>query len=195
MEAGVTLEILRSLNTRAVSLANNHSGDYGDEAYREMKRLLTSHGIKVLEHRSLMDLGRFRLAAFTDVDNRQQPIAPRLSQKDLECLDWVNPGKPLFALVHWGLEFASTPTPREKLVATRLADKGVELVVGSHSHRASPLTGTLNFCQVFSLGNFIFDQRRPEVSGALLEVRFFPMGTYFLRLHPLGNLYVKSTSR
>jgi poly-gamma-glutamate synthesis protein (capsule biosynthesis protein) len=195
MEDRVTLGILRRLNTRVVSLANNHSGDYGDDAYREMKRLLTCHGIKVLENRSIMNLGRFRLAAFTDVDNRQQPIAPRLSEKDLECLHRVNPGKPLFALVHWGQEFASTPAPREQLVAARLADKGVELIIGSHSHRASPLTGTKYFCQVFSLGNFIFDQRRPEVSGALLEVTFFPMGTYFLRLHPMGNLYVKSTSR
>jgi AmmeMemoRadiSam system protein B len=194
MEAGVTLEILRSLNTKVVSLANNHSGDYGYDAYRKMKQLLTSHGIKVLEDRSLMDLGRFRLAAFTDVDNHQQPIAPRLTEKNLECLDGVSPDKPLFALVHWGPEYARDPTSREKLVAAWLAEKGVELIVGSHSHRASPLTGTLNFCQVFSLGNFIFDQRRPEVSGALLEVTFFPTGTYFLRLHLLENLYLKHSS-
>jgi poly-gamma-glutamate capsule biosynthesis protein CapA/YwtB (metallophosphatase superfamily) len=137
-----------------------------------------------------MDLGRFRLAAFTDVDNRQQPKAPQLREKDLEGLNRVNPDKPLFALVHWGQEFANAPTPREQLVATRLADKGVELIIGSHSHRASPLTGSKNFCQVFSLGNFIFDQRRAGVSGALLEVIFFPQGSYFLRLHTIGNLYL-----
>jgi AmmeMemoRadiSam system protein B len=191
MERDVTLDILQKINTIAVSLANNHSHDYGAEAYREMKQLFRSHGIEVLEHRSLTDLGRFRLAAFTEVDNSQTPMAPRLSESDLECLDGVSPDKPLFALVHWGPEYVGGPTLRERLVAARLADKGVELIIGSHPHRASGLTGTRKVCQVFSLGNFIFDQRRPEASGALLEVKFFPSGTYFLRLHPLGNLYVK----
>lgn len=191
MEAELTLDILKSINTRAVSLANNHSHDYGDDAYRQTQQLLASHDIEVLENRSVTDLGRVRLAAFTDVDNSEKPLAPRLSEADLVCLDSVTPDKPLFAWVHWGREFASGPGPREKLVAARLADKGVELIIGSHSHQANGLMATKDLCQVFSLGNFIFDQRRPEASGALLEVTFFPAGTYFLRLHPLGNLYAK----
>jgi AmmeMemoRadiSam system protein B len=191
MEAAFSLEILKRINTRAVSLANNHSHDYGAEAYRQMKQLLTSGGLEVLENHSVTDLGRFRLVAFTDVDNRQKPRAARLREADLKCLDRLKPGKPLFAWVHWGREYARGPGPREKLVAVRLADQGVELIIGSHSHRASSLTAKRDLCQVFSLGNFIFDQRRPEVSGALLEVTFLPSGAYFLRLHPLGNLYAK----
>lgn len=191
MEAELTLEILKSINTRAVCLANNHSHDYGDDAFWNMKQLLISHGIEVLEHRTIANLGRFRLVAFTEVDNSQKPMARRLSEQDLACLDNLDPERPLFSLVHWGPEYASDPTPREKLVATRLADKGVELIIGSHSHRANGLTATRDLCQVFSLGNFIFDQRQPKASGALLEVIFFPKGTYFLRLHPLGNLYAK----
>ena len=30
--------------------------------------------------------------------------------------------------------------------------------------------------------------------GALLEARFFPQGTYFLKWHPLGNLYVAAAT-
>ena len=191
MEKDITLEILKKINTKAVSLANNHSHDYGDDAYRDMRQLLSSHGLEVLEHRSIANLGRFRLAAFTEVDNSQKPMARRLSEPDLECLNGVDADKPLLALVHWGPEYAGEPTPREELVAARLAAKGVELIIGSHSHRATGLTATKDCCQVFSLGNFIFDQRRPEASGAILEVIFFPSGTYFLRLHPLGNLYAK----
>jgi len=191
MEAELTLEVLKGINTRAVSLANNHSHDYGEAPYRNMRQLLTSHGIAVLEHRDIADLGRFRLTAFTEVDNSRKPLAARLGETDLERLDRVKPDKPLFALIHWGPEYAGGPTPRENLVAARLEAKGVELLIGSHSHRACGLTAAKNFCQVFSLGNFIFDQRRPEASGALLELTFFPSGAYFLRLHPLGNLYAR----
>ena len=103
--------------------------------------------------------------------------------------DASQPDKPCFAFLHWGEEFTRTPGPREQAIASRLAAKGVELIIGSHPHRAGVLTGDRRQCLAFSLGNFIFDQRRPEVSGALLEVIFYPQGTYFLRLHPLGNLY------
>ncbi len=91
--------------------------------------------------------------------------------------------------MHWGEEFRAAPGPREEALAARLTARGVELIIGSHPHRAGALTGDRTQCLAFSLGNFIFDQRRPEVSGALLEVIFYPQGTYFLRLHPLGNLY------
>ena len=106
----------------------------------------------------------------------------------------IQPDKPCFAFLHWGEEFTGTPGPREQALAARLAGRGVELIIGSHPHRAGALTGDRRQCLAFSLGNFIFDQRRPGVSGALLEVIFYPQGTYFLRLHPLGNLYGENFS-
>jgi AmmeMemoRadiSam system protein B len=192
MAARPTLDILKELNVVAVSLANNHSHDYGDPALSTMKRLLTEAGIKVLANATVTDLGPFRLAALTDLDNRPRPSRALLRDADLDLFPPIKPEKPRFALVHWGEEFTARPGPREEAVAARLKARGVELIIGSHSHRAGGLTGDQSQCQVFSLGNFIFDQRRPEVSGALLEVAFFPQGTYFLRLHPLGNLYGKS---
>jgi len=112
-----------------------------------------------------------------------------LRDADLNRLDGLKPDKPRFVFLHWGEEFRAAPGPREQALAARLAAKGFELIIGSHPHRAGPLTGNRKQCLAFSLGNFIFDQSRPEVSGALLEVMFYPQGTYFLRLHPLGNLY------
>jgi poly-gamma-glutamate synthesis protein (capsule biosynthesis protein) len=112
-----------------------------------------------------------------------------ITEADLRRFAAMPPDKPRFAFLHWGQEFADTPGPREQALAARLAAGGVELVIGSHPHRAGALTGDRQQCLAYSLGNFIFDQRRPQVSGALLEVMFYPQGTYFLRLHSLGNLY------
>ncbi|OGR09419.1 MAG: AmmeMemoRadiSam system protein B, partial [Desulfobacca sp. RBG_16_58_9] len=194
MAARPTLDILKELNVVAVSLANNHSHDCGDLAFRTMQRLLTEAGITVLANRTVTDLGPFRLAALTDLDNRPAPARALLRDADLNLFTPSKADKPRFALVHWGEEFRAAPGPREQALAARLKARGVELIIGSHPHRAGALTGDRTQCLAFSLGNFIFDQRRPEVSGALLEVIFFPQGTYFLRLHPLGNLYGETFS-
>ncbi len=189
MAARLSLDILKDLNVVAVSLANNHSHDFGDQPCRTMQHLLANAGIIVLKNGTVKDLGPFRLAAFTDLDNRQEPVRALLRDTDFNRLDGLKPDKPRFAFLHWGEEFRAVPGPREQALAARLNGRGVELIIGSHPHRAGILTGDRKQCLAFSLGNFIFDQRRPEVSGALLEVVFYPQGTYFLRLHPLGNLY------
>jgi AmmeMemoRadiSam system protein B len=194
MAAGLSLDILKDLNVVAVSLANNHSHDFGDLPCRTMQHLLADAGLIVLENHTVKDFGPFRLAALTDLDNRQEPVRALLRDADLNRLDGLRPDKPRFAFLHWGEEFRAIPGPREQALAARLAGRGVELIIGSHPHRAGALTGDRKQCLAFSLGNFIFDQNRPEVSGALLEVMFYPQGTYFLRLHPLGNLYEENFS-
>jgi hypothetical protein len=154
-----------------------------------MERILVAAGLTILGNGSVADLGAFRLAAFTDLDNQSPQKAALLRARDLRGLDGLGRDKPLFAFLHWGREYAKDPGPREQALTSLLEQKGVELIIGSHPHRAGGLVCGPKACLAYSLGNFIFDQSRPEVSGTLLEVMFFPQGTYFLRLHHLGNLY------
>jgi AmmeMemoRadiSam system protein B len=188
MEDALSLPILKDLNIRAVSLANNHSLDLGEEPYREMVRSLSQQGIACLEQGRVLDLGDFYLAGFTDLNNQSEAKAGRLTREDLKCLGQVKKDKPLFAFLHWGLEFARQAGPREESLAGLLEDMGVEVVIGCHAHRAGSLEGNRKSCRVFSLGNFIFDQDRTRTSGILLEAVFFPQGTYFLRVHPVDPL-------
>jgi hypothetical protein len=189
MESALTLPLLRELNVRAVSLANNHSHDLGEDAYQEMRRCLNEQGIACLENRQVLDMGPFYLAGFTDVDNRSETKVAQLTQQNLAGLSRLKKDKAVFAFIHWGREFAAQAGPREEALAALLEEKGAEVIIGCHSHRASTLEETRQSCRVFSLGNFLFDQSRPPVSGMLLEADFFPQGTYFLKVHPLKNLY------
>lgn len=189
MANSLTLPLLKEFHVRAVSLANNHRLDLGEDSYREMRRRLAEQGIACLENRQVLDLGAFYLAGFTDVDNQSEAKIARLTRQDLAGLALLTRDKPLFAMIHWGREFAAQAGPREEALAALLEEKGVEVIIGCHSHRASQLEGTRKSCRVFSLGNFLFDQDRPPVSGMLLEAVFFPQGTYFLKVHPLHNLY------
>jgi AmmeMemoRadiSam system protein B len=189
MTEALTLPLLKELKVRAVSLANNHSRDLGEAPYQAMRRRLAEAGISCLENRQILDLGPFCLAGFTDLQNQPEPKTALLTRQDVEGLAGLKKDKPLFAMVHWGREFEAHAGPREEALAALLEDTGVEVVMGCHSHRAGGLVGTRKSCRIFSLGNFLFDQTGPRVSGMLLEAVFFPQGTYFLRTHPLKNLY------
>ncbi|MCK9378149.1 MAG: AmmeMemoRadiSam system protein B [Syntrophobacterales bacterium] len=189
MQNALTLPLLKELHVRAVSLGNNHSHDLGEKAYAAMRRRLSEQGIACLENRQVLDLGPFDLAGFTDVDNQSEQKTALLTRMDLAGLDSLKKDKPFFTLIHWGREFSDTAGPREQALAALLEKKGVEVIIGCHSHRASVLEGARHSCRIFSLGNFLFDQARPPVSGILLEAVFFRQGTYFLKVLPLNNLY------
>lgn len=189
MQTALTVPLLHRLKIQAVSLANNHGRDFGAAAYHTMVQQLNKAGIMPLENGDIRDLKHFRLVAFTDVDNRSPDKAALLRLHDVQKLDRVSRDKPLFAFLHWGSEYVREPGPRDQAIISVLQDKGVELIIGCHSHQAGTLVGRQQICVAFSLGNFIFDQSGPNISGAVLEVLFFPQGTYFLRWLPVGNLF------
>lgn len=189
MKADITVQVLKALNVTAVSAANNHSRDEGNEAYTGMKRLLTACGITVLENRSITDFGQFRVAAFTDVDNSENEKYAVLRQEHLIELETSPRDKPTFAFVHWGREYSGRPGPRETSLGSALHRRGVELIIGCHSHKSGRLLCQLGNCGIFSLGNFIFDQVGEQVSGKILHVMFFPQGTYFLEAVEIDNFY------
>ena len=183
-----TLAWLRELGVVAVGVANNHSRDRGEAAYAQMVRRLRAAGLQVLEQGELQDVGPLRVAAWTDLDNQPHP------RRELMPLPVLPPGAavPDLALLHWGREYVTRPGEREQALARSLQSAGVAMVVGAHPHRASrriELLGGLDAVQVHSLGNFVFDQRAPLGSGAVLQISQFAQGTRALRLIPLPDVF------
>ena len=189
MPLASSLSTLRELNVVAVSVANNHSHDFGTAEYKRMRRALKNRGIVVIENKKVADFGEFRLAAATDVENRGEPKTDRLQKRDIASIKSCRSSQPLFAFLHFGEEYSREPSARVLAISAQLEAQGVSLVLGSHTHTSGQLECGLNNCRAWALGNFVFDQLDPRVSGSLLEVTFFEQDTYFLRLHPLGNLY------
>jgi hypothetical protein len=189
MPADHTLRRLRELGVVAVSLANNHSRDLGDAAYAAMAARLREAGLQVLEHGVPQQLGPLRIVAFSDLDNTPVPRAALLTPQALRAA-LATPAD--LAFMHWGREFSAAPGARERELAQALQAAGVTMVVGAHPHRASAgirLLGGLDAVWVPSLGNFIFDQRAPRASGAVLQISRFAQGTHALRLIPLPDVF------
>ena len=189
MPRASTLEMLGRLGVKDVSVANNHSADFGPEPRREMLAMLASAGIRVMDQGSVTDFGPFRLAVFTDIDNSRMIFEGALADADLESLKGVPRDKPLFVFIHWGREWSLSPGSRENHLVDLLRSAGVKLVIGAHSHTTGSVSGDSRMIVFHSLGNFLFDQLRPPVAGGALDVKFFRQGTWFPASRAIGNLY------
>ena len=185
----------------AVSLANNHSGDYGHEAFVETMQYLANAGMAYFgggrnlaeAHRPLwieknglkiavLGYNEFKPRAF-----QAGPTWPGVawSEDDLVIAD-IRAAKAAGAdlvipFMHWGWEKETRPTERQKTLARKMIDAGAALVVGGHPHvtqgaeiyRGKPI--------VYSLGNFVFDGfDYPEAQrGWLLRLKLDKTGVLF----------------
>ena len=72
----------------------------------------------------------------------------------------------VIAFPHWGDEYVRTPDSSQKKYAKQLANAGVDIIIGSHSHMVQPMGyqtvstgdgGSKQVFTMFSMGNFISD--------------------------------------
>ena len=175
---------LRELNVVAAGVANNHSMDFGQSGFEGMTHLLNEAGRKPLQQGVPVDLGPFRIEAFTDLDNHRSEWASQLTEAQIkQNIKKAHP--PVIAFMHWGTQFDAHPTERQRLVASWLKEAGVGLVVGAHPHVADyeiELTANTGPAVAYTLGNFLFDESSKVASGAVLELRVFEQGTFFARI-------------
>ena len=77
-------------------------------------------------------------------------------------------------ILHWGIEYARSETDFQRQLAQKLCDDGVDIIIGSHPHVVEPVEtitstdGENKTLVIYSLGNFISNQRRESV-GAYSE--------------------------
>ncbi len=87
--------------------------------------------------------------------------------------------KPHFIIVvmHWGLEYQLKENAEQRRLARFLIRNGADMIIGAHPHVVQPLRmesttlpdGTRKAVPVvYSLGNFISNQRQPNTDGGIL---------------------------
>jgi poly-gamma-glutamate synthesis protein (capsule biosynthesis protein) len=94
-------------------------------------------------------------------------------------------------LSHWGVEYAATPSPRQRAWAERLVAAGADLVIGAHPHVLQPVepirAGERTGVVAYSLGNFVFDgpADRQRNSGAVVRVLLDQQGVALVAAAPI----------
>lgn len=75
------------------------------------------------------------------------------------------------AFVHWGNEYERRPNRQQRQMAEFMKRNGVDIIVGSHPHVVQPYEQDENGkIVVYSLGNFISNQRKRYTDGGLMAV-------------------------
>lgn len=92
--------------------------------------------------------------------------------------------------IHWGNEYERRENASQRALAAFLQRNGADLVVGSHPHVVQPVEADSDRVVVYSLGNFVSNQRRRYCDGGILaevEAVQHPSGqmTYALETVPV----------
>jgi poly-gamma-glutamate synthesis protein (capsule biosynthesis protein) len=144
------------------SLANNHRFDCGPDGVVDTVQALTARGLTPIGpgpqpvYRQIDGL-KLAFLAFDDI------LAPLDSISAVKAIQSAGSGGALVVVsVHWGMEYQSGASDRQKALARQFADAGAVLVVGTHPHVVQPAawlpTARGRTLVLYSLGNALFDQ-------------------------------------
>ena len=192
MPQELAADMLKRLGVAGVGLANNHAFDLGQSGYDETLAALKTDGIPHFGQGETLALPDIDVVGLTDIDTNGSKFTDLLTPDLLDHLMHENAERPVVAFVHWGREYITEPSARETMLADEMRLRGVSAIIGAHPHVSSGEVVSLgggDVAQVYSLGNFLFDQRAERASGSILELRVFAQGTVFARLIPLPNYF------
>jgi poly-gamma-glutamate capsule biosynthesis protein CapA/YwtB (metallophosphatase superfamily) len=189
-DPAVASSALALLGLDAVSLANNHTLDFGASGYAQTRGYLEQWGIPAFGH-PLND-ARYLSAAVT-VDGRQLCFVGyhALFEPDrTEVLSAIRALRPtcwrIVVMPHWGEEYHTRSNGPQQAAAHELLDAGADLVVGAHPHVVQEVEVYRGKAIFYSLGNFMFDQNFSwaTMHGLAVVAELGESSTYF-RLIPL----------
>ena len=170
-------EAMVELGFNLVSLANNHTLDRGERAvlnslkfWQGKKGVLTSGSYASLKEANEVRIYekngiKYALLAYTYGVNGNpipKPYLVNLIDKNKIAADIAKLRLKvdlLLVSLHWGEEYKFEPSPAQRELAAFLASKGVDIIIGSHSHYVGPIEFIDDTLVIYSLGNFISSQR------------------------------------
>ncbi len=178
----------------AVSLANNHTGDYGAKGRRSTLKALATAGVKPFGNGETFlyqkDGVTVAFCGFWGVGfNKRDDIAAYIRKLKADGADAV------VCALHFGEEYATSHSKVQTEVARMVIDAGADLVVGHHPHVVQGMEVYQNRTIFYSLGNFLFGGnvlvRANECLVPRVTLRFSDDGQY---LGQQTNLYPANIS-
>ncbi|MFE8644479.1 CapA family protein [Sphingomonas sp. NCPPB 2930] len=202
-----TLAVLRR-HVDAVSIANNHSGDFGRAAFAEMLALLDRSGIGrfgggrdlreahaplVVERKGL----RIALLGYNEFMPRSfeaEARAPGIAwsedeqvEDDIRAARAVHRADLVVPVMHWGWENDRAATARQRDLAQRMVAAGADAVIGGHPHVTQEVELHRGVPIVYSVGNFMIDalDNPAQTRGWVLRLELDRRGVRSLRTDPV----------
>ena len=183
----IHLPALRRHGITHLNLANNHSIDQGREGLMDTRdRIVAAGMVPVGAGKNMQEAAcpvlldsvprrvwvvpslRLALENYAYLPNRpcvsQESFSVLLNRvRELRNSD---PQCCIIPVLHWGGENTMRPILQQVAEAHRLVEAGADIIIGHHSHTLQPVERYKGSTIYYSIGNFIFDARRPTHNKA-----------------------------
>jgi len=196
-----------------VSLANNHSLDYGIEGFRDALKNLKDEKIGFsgaggnLKEASMpfeVKVGGEKLQIYSagayPVESSGFDGRKFTAAENSPGILWANKyflnllkrtfSKKTFdiVMVHGGREWTSVPTEKQKKLYRSMIDSGADLIIGSHPHYLQGLEVYRQKLIAYSLGNFIFPGMEGTAHGEesiILKAGLYHGNLIYINIYPV----------
>jgi poly-gamma-glutamate synthesis protein (capsule biosynthesis protein) len=190
----------------ALALANNHSGDYGREAFAEMLGLLKGAGIGqfggghnlreahtplIIERKgvriALLGYNEFMPRSF-EADYNAPGSAWSEDERvvaDIRAARTVHRADLVIPVMHWGWENELVANARQRQLARTMVAAGADAVIGGHPHVRQDIEIVNGKPVVYSVGNFVMKEtdNANQRLGWVLELNLDKTGVASWRTH------------
>lgn len=155
-----SLEAVRNAGFTHVSLANNHTDDFGQATTDDTRRLVQEASLVPFGDpyasedfiaRETVNGLRVSLIGFHAFGDSLEAVAAAVA-------DESKIGQFVIVFPHWGPEYQTQPGTAQIEAAQTLVKAGAGLIVGSHPHVIQTVDVIDGVPVIYSLGNFLFDQ-------------------------------------
>lgn len=149
------VNILTQNSVECVTLANNHTMDYGESGYASTKETLEKAGVPYVEQNSstvitLRDGLTVGIYATTYGTEDMDDLVAEITAMKEQGVDVI-----IYA-AHWGAELSYRISDLQEKQAHAAIDAGANIVYGSHPHVLQPIEKYKDGIIYYSLGNFSF---------------------------------------
>lgn len=179
----VTIAILKKLGVTAVTLANNHVMDFGEQSLVEMIDLLHANDIATIGAGRNLSEARRPYVITTDAGTRiyiiscmragkryeeygffAQEDKPGIANADLSMLERqievikkADPDAAVIVCPHWqGIDYQDVDRKRKKW-CRRVVDAGADSIIAHGTHKKDEVEEYAGKKMYFSIGNFVFN--------------------------------------
>lgn len=189
-----------------VTLANNHSGDYGRHAFAEMLGLLqqaklaqVGGGMNLAQAHTpwLVERQGLRMAVLSYNEFMPRSFeaghdTPGIAwSEDEQVVDDIGHARSRYGadvvvvFMHWGWENEHVANARQRRLARLMIDAGADAVIGGHPHVTQNIERYRGKPIVYSVGNFVMKETDNEAQrqGWVLQMDFDRHGASSLATH------------
>jgi poly-gamma-glutamate capsule biosynthesis protein CapA/YwtB (metallophosphatase superfamily) len=188
----LAVEALKQGGVRVVTLANNHSMDFGPLALKDTLAIL--NGNNILTTGAGMDLDEARSPVYLKIkgktlaflsysltfpleffaSEKRPGTAPGYAEFVKEDIEKARPAADIVIVsFHWGAELMTAAKDYQIELGRKAIDWGADLVLGHHPHVLQELEVYQGRLIAYSLGNFVFGSESDRTNTSMILLLIF----------------------